>query len=69
MILKNESTNYFFALIQEQDILSERRMWLKIGMLGIGIKYKQLDDALSAIGSNIVCHRKAHAFFTRCFLY
>jgi hypothetical protein len=42
-------------------------MWLKIGMLGIGIKYKQLDDALSAIGSNNVCHRKAHAFLPDAF--
>jgi hypothetical protein len=45
-------------------------MWLKIGMLGNGIEYKQIDDELSAIGSSTICHRKTYklaqdAFFNK----
>ena len=43
MIWKSGSTNFFFVLIQEQDLLSDRRMYLKTGMLGIGMKWKQID--------------------------
>ena len=37
-------------------------MWLKNGILGNGIKYKQIDDESSAMGYSTICHRKTHKF-------
>ena len=65
MIWKSGSTNFFFVLIQEQDFLSDRRMYLKTGMLGIGMKYKQIDYRMTTMGSSTICHRKAN----RCYKF
>ena len=62
MIWKSGSTNFFFDLSQEQDLLSDRRMYLKTGMLGIGMKCKQIDHTSTTTGSSIICHRKANNF-------
>ena len=62
MIWKSGSINFFFVLIQEQDLFSERRKYVNTGMLHIGLKWKQIDYTMTTMGSSTICHKYANNF-------